>query len=376
MPSPLPRRAHQALVHRLAESRRLRGNGEVLRGHHNINYILPLGVGLALLLGTVPFARAKLRIPLDTVEVVPRIWPSEAEVLRVVSRHLREVPRCLADFGDHSLHAYRRGRALSEEIHDDDVNDDLMRAFADFFVRTARIPVTELPPRPADWPDDGDSERFLHWLVDFTEERVHRANRDTFGSLFDDVLIPEDAMATFKRNHTGLTSRPFRLLHTDVHRANVVRRNRRLTVIDWELAIYGDPLHELATHMVRMGYGKQDRDRMTALWAEAMRRAGHDELTAGLDHDLPVYVAFEYAQSVFPDVMRAALGLPEEPDELDFRAAGRRICVAIGLAREPLQLIDVPDLERTVKALRRWHETHVAGRSTGRPADGDGMTAE
>ncbi|MFI6491439.1 HAD-IA family hydrolase [Streptomyces sp. NPDC050564] len=364
MPSPLPRRAHQALVRRLAESRRVRGSGEVLGGHHNINYILPLGIGLALLLGTVPFARAKLRVPLkDRVEVVPRIWPSEAEVLRVVSRHLREVPRCLADFGDGSLHAYRRGKALSEEIPDGDVDDDLMGAFADFFVRTAGIPVAELPPRPADWPDDGDSQRFLHWLVDFTEERVHRANRDRFGSLFDDVLIPEDAMATFKRDHTGLTSRPFRLLHTDVHRANVVMRNRRLAVIDWELAIYGDPLHELATHLVRMGYGKQERDHMTELWAKAMRRAGYDELTEGLDDDLPVYVAFEYAQSVFPDVMRAALGLPEQPDEVDFREAGRRICVAMGLAREPLQLMDVPDLDRAVKALRSWHDRNVAARS-------------
>ncbi|MFD3929895.1 phosphotransferase family protein [Streptomyces sp. NPDC058614] len=361
MPSPLLlHRAHQALVHRLAESRRLRGVGEVLRGHHNTNYILPLGIGLALLLGTVPFARAKLRVPLKTVEVVPRIWPSEAEVLRVVSRHLREVPRCLADLGDRSLHAYRRGRALSEVAPDGDLDDDLMRTFADFFVRTARIPVAELPPRPGNWPDDGDSEGFLHWLVDFTENRVHRANREHFGSLFDDVLIPEGAMARFKRNHTGLTSRPFRLLHTDVHRANVVVHNRRLAVIDWELAIYGDPLHELATHVVRMGYGKQDRDRMTELWAGAMRRAGYGELAAGLDDDLPVYVAFEYAQSVFPDVMRAALGLPERPDDEQFRDAGRRICVAIGLAREPLQLMDVPDLERTVKALRKWHARNVA----------------
>src|SRR5882757_1971610 len=102
MPFPLLRRAHQALVHRLAESRRLRGDSQEVRGHHNINYILPLGIALALLLRTVPFARGKLSVPLDTVEVVPRIWPSEAEVLRIVSRHLREVPRCLADLGDRS----------------------------------------------------------------------------------------------------------------------------------------------------------------------------------------------------------------------------------------------------------------------------------
>jgi hypothetical protein len=102
---------------------------------------------------------------------------------------------------------------------------------------------------------------------------------------------------------------------------------------------------------------------MTGLWVEAMRRAGHGELTAGLDDDLPVYVAFEYAQSVYPDVMRAALGLPGQPDDERFREAGRRICVAIGLAREPLQLMDVPDLDCTVKALRKWHDRDVAART-------------
>jgi hypothetical protein len=365
MPHPLLRRAHQALVHRLAESRRLHGGGEVFRGHHNINHILPLGIGLALLVGALPFTRAKFRVPLETVEVVPRIWPREGDVLRVVSRHLREVPRCLADFGDSSLHAFRAGRALSEENPDGRINEDLMRSFAEFFVRAAQIPVAEVPPRPDDWPDGGDSDGFLHWLADFTETRVHRVNRERFGSLFDDVLIPEDAMAAFKRNHTGLTSRPFRLLHTDVHRANIVLRNNQLAVIDWELAIYGDPLHELATHLVRMGYDKQERDRMTRLWAEAMERAGHGDLTAGLDDDLPVYVAFEYAQSVFPDVMRAALGLPERPDDAQFREAAQRICVAIGLAREPLRLMDVPDLARTEKALRRWHGENVTLRAVG-----------
>ncbi|MFD7706804.1 aminoglycoside phosphotransferase family protein [Streptomyces sp. NPDC059785] len=371
-----PRRARLALVHRLAESRRLRG-GAVFHGHHNTNQVLPLGLGLALLTGAAPFTRGKLRVPRETVEVVPRIWPRESEVLRVVTRHLPEVPRCLADLGDRSLHVFRPGRSLAEAAPDG-VGDELLRALAGFFARTARIPAGELPPRPDGWPDDGDSGGFLRRLAAFTEDRVHRPNRARFGSLFDDVLVPRNAMTSFARSLPGLTSRPFRLLHTDVHRANVIALPAGgLAVIDWELALYGDPLHDLATHLVRMGYGESERERMTVLWESAMRASGQTALTAGLAEDLPVYLAFEHAQSVYPDVMRAALALPRRPDDGQFADAARRTCVAVGLASGPLRLPEVPDPERTEKALRTWHAEDVAvhGRRDPEPAGGDGASA-
>ncbi|MFE9056282.1 phosphotransferase family protein [Streptomyces mutabilis] len=355
----LHHRARTALVQQLVESRRLRGRGEVVRGHHNINYVRRSGLVLALLLGAVPFTRFKYRVPLPAVEVVPRIWPREAEVLGVVCRYLREVPRCLADLGEGSVHRYRTGRTLGDSGVTATVGEELMRSFASFFVRTARVPVAELPARPDDWPRDGDSQGFLDWLVRFTQERVHLPNRDRFGALFDAAGVPEDAMARFAVRHRCRASRPFRLLHTDVHRANVVVRGRRLAVIDWELAIFGDPLHDLATHLVRMGYGKEEQERMTELWAGAMTEAGLTELTAGLHEDLPVFIAFEHAQSVFPDVMRAALDLPEGADTGRFDAAADRIERATRRAREPLRLVDVPGRDRIVEALREWHGTRA-----------------
>ncbi len=352
-------------MRRLVESRRLRGGGEVLRGHHNTNYVLRAGPALALLLGAVPFTRLKYRVPLTTVEVVPRVWPRESEVLRVVCRHLRDVPPCLADLGDRSVHRYRTGRALDEARPGGTAGADeaLMRGFAAFFVRTARVPVAELPALPGDWPEDGDSQGFLDWLVRFTEERVHRPHRDRFGALLDAVGVPRDATARFAAHHRCRTARPFRLLHTDVHRANAVLRGRRITVIDWELAILGDPLHDLATHLVRMGYDKHDQVRMTELWAEAMEGAGLTELTAGLDDDLAIYLAFEHAQSVFPDVMRAAIDLPADAAPEHFGLAADRVGRAVRRAREPLRLVDVPDREQVLDALRSWHAAH------GRPDD-------
>ncbi|MGW3120633.1 aminoglycoside phosphotransferase family protein [Streptomyces sp. NPDC001107] len=324
-----------------------------------------MGLFLALLLGIAPFVRFKYRVPLEAMEVAPRIWPREVDVLEVVCRYLREVPRGLAVSGDRSLHRYCSGIPLSQWNPHGRIPTRLLDEFAAFFVRTAAVPAEELPACPEGWPTDGESDKFLHWLVDFTEYRVHLPNRDRFGDLFDAVGIPLGAMTAFKRNHCGLASRPFVLLHTDVHRANIILhgfnvllRPKGISVIDWELAMYGDPLHDLATHIVRMGYGEEEKQRMITLWAKAMEEAGLGSLTAGLDEDLGTYLDFEYAQSVFPDVMRAALALPADAGEQHFRAAGERVSRAMHRAREPLHLYHVPDSEQIVEALRKWHSLH------------------
>ncbi|MFL1901502.1 aminoglycoside phosphotransferase family protein [Streptomyces tauricus] len=377
MSSPKPRGARQSLVRLFAEARRSGRDGLVVSGHHNTNRIAHLRQPLAFLLGAESGkVLAKFRTPLPTVEVVPRIWRRESEVLRAVAAHVGEVPRCLADFDTWSLHGYLDGRALADENPAERLGSARLLELAEFFARLAGVPVSELPPLPLDWPDEGDSAGFLAWLARFAEEEVHQSNRPRFGRLFDAVGIPLDAVDRFMRSVPKLTGRPFSLLHTDVHRANVVvvqgpvrdpapgpvsgpvsdPEGGRLAVIDWELALYGDPLHDLATHLVRMNYDKSEQDLMTLMWTDAMRRAGHKDMTVGMDVDLPVYLGFEYAQSVFPDVMRAALALPDRPAEEDLATAAGRVGRALRRAREPLGLTEkVPDIRDVSAALREWH---------------------
>jgi hypothetical protein len=358
-----PHRAHQALVRPFAELRRLGLKGEAVTGHHNDNRIGPLGQPLAFLLGVESgHVLAKFRKPFDAIEVAPRVWRRESTVLRAVRSRLREVPDCLADFGTWSVHAYVPGHALCDVTRQGRIGPDRLAELAGFFACLPDVPLSALPKLPADWPENGDSLGFLRWLARFAEERVYLVNRPRFGSLFEAVGVPYDAMRRFLSSVPALTGRPFSLLHTDVHRANVVvartQDGERLFVIDWELAMYGDPLHDLATHLVRMDYDKEEHSLMVRLWADAMRRAGHAEATADLDHDLPHYLGFEYAQSVYPDVMRAAADLPHRPTAGDFARAADRVCRAVSRAREPLDLVDRPPLDRSTaeEALRWWHE--------------------
>lgn len=378
MPPHLPHRAPRALVRIVAAARRRRSGGEIVVGHHNRNIILPLGQPLAFLLrmesGRV---RAKFRVPRETLEVVPRIW-SESEVLKVVNERLGDVPRCLIDLGEWSLHDYIEGRALSEVEPEGPVGQARIAALAAFFARLADVPVEELPERPSSWPDADDSQGFLCRLAAFAE-KVHDDHRPRFWGLFASLGIPDDLVGRFVQSVPELTRRPFSLLHTDVHRANVVVTStadgERLSVLDWELSLYGDPLHDLATHLVRMKYTEAEQELMTQSWADAQRQAGHRRKTAGLEQDLPVYLGFEYVQSVFPDVMRAALALPAEPAKDDFETAARQVHGALRRAWRPLGEDGKPmwdtalvDEAAAVRELRRWHAEERA-RGFGAPED-------
>ncbi|MFF4271196.1 phosphotransferase family protein [Streptomyces sp. NPDC001536] len=353
-----------------AELQRRRPGGDLVVGHHNSNLILPLGKPLAYLLDIDSGeAHAKFRVPLKSVEVVPRIW-RESEVLRAVSSGVVEVPRCLADFGAWSLQAYLAGQALAEETPKGPIGRPRLEALADIFARLAALPEEVLPPLPADWPVDRDSTGFLHRLADFTEERVHQANRLRFGRLFDAVGVPYDAIGRFKSFWPELTPRPFALLHTDIHRANVVvtplDAGGKLCVIDWELALYGDPLHDLATHLVRMDYDDHERELMIGLWSDAMRRMDRADATKGMDRDLVGYLDFEYVQSIYPDVMRAALALPADAAAEDFEQGAERVCRALSRAWAPLGLPGEPvDAPTAAEALRQWHAEDSASGTGG-----------
>jgi hypothetical protein len=78
-------------------------------------------------------------------------------------------------------------------------------------------------------------------------------------------------------------------------------------------------------------------------------------------------VDFEYAQSVFPDIMRTALSLPADADKEHFQQAADRVRRAVYRASVPLGLV-VPGAADIVEALREWHSRSVTSQE--QPEDG------
>ncbi|MFF6786663.1 phosphotransferase [Streptomyces sp. NPDC012510] len=351
------------LLHRFVSS--AREHGQANCGHHNQNYVHSLTRDMARFIGRetgtslAPNTSVIVRIRrADALPVVIRTWDDEAELLRALRGTLPHVPECLVSRPGFAIHSYVEGVTLSSICGNGKPVDSLVvQGLADLLARMTHVRREALPPLPAHWPrDDKDSRGFLRTLVRLADDRIRRRNWEAFGGLFAALGIPEDALTRLAERVPAMARRPYSLLHTDLHRDNVIVSylgDPPLMCVDWELATYGDPLHDLATHLVRMRYPEHQWDEVVDAWAHAMQKARPAALN-GLGKDLRHYLDFERAQSVFPDVMRAARTLETSRDQKSLDDATARVHRALEAAARPLGLADVPDTAEVERVLYRW----------------------
>ncbi|MDQ0600776.1 aminoglycoside phosphotransferase (APT) family kinase protein [Streptomyces canus] len=350
-----------------------RALGSFGRGHHNLNYMVRPLTGYSNLVGVEEGQPVTVRLPIPSaLPVVIRTWEDEGAVLNSIRRYLPHVPQCLVKREGMTILSYVEGVPLSSICPNGKrVDSDLVSALAGLFADMAQVPRQHLPPLPLFWPRSSkNSKAYLRTLAAAAEEQIRRRNWGRFGGLFAMLGIPEDAMTQFAERVPPLIRRPFSLLHTDLHRDNVIvsyHGDPPLICVDWELASYGDPLHDLATHLIRMQYPTDQWQAVIGAWRETMDRR-NSSAVEGLDRDLQHYLAFERAQSVYPDVMRAATSLADSSgQQRDLDAATNAVYEALRVAEEPLRLKKVPDKSEIERVLFRWNESHGGQTGQERP---------
>ncbi|WP_328774172.1 phosphotransferase family protein [Streptomyces sp. NBC_00286] len=333
-------------------------------GHHNRNYVLPLTEDMSRHVrrdaGTSVTVR--IRKP-EAVPVVIRTWQHESEILNAIKGVLPHVPECLAERGGSAVHSYVEGVPLSNVCPNGKPVDRLLiKALAELLAQMSQVRRETLPPLPAVWPlNDKDSQGFLRTLARLADRQIRQPNWTAFGGLFAALGIPEDALTRLADRVPAMARRPYSLLHADLHRDNVIVTYSGappLICVDWELASYGDPLHDLATHLVRMRYPEFQWDEVIDAWAEAVQ-ATRPLAVNGLAKDLRHYVDFERAQSVFPDVMRAAKSLEESFDQKSLDEATASVRSALEAAAKPLRLASVASETEIERVLYRWQVSRL-----------------
>ncbi|WP_435863186.1 phosphotransferase [Streptomyces prunicolor] len=340
--------------------------GQASNGFHNQNYVLPLTGPMAGLLGREPGTSVTVRIRRrEALPVVIRTWQNEAEILRAINGVLPHVPECLVEGDGFAVHSYVEGVPLSSVCgNGKPVDRLLLKALAGLLAQMTQVRGGVLPPRPSLWPGNHtDSQGFLQTLATMADSQIRKPNWSCFGGLFAALGIAEDALVRLAERVPAMAGRPYSLLHADLHRDNLIMSyggDPPLICVDWELATYGDPLHDLATHLVRMHYPAYQWDEVVEAWAEAMRVV-RPAAVNGVAKDLRHYVAFERAQSVYPDVMRAAKSLEERFDQKSLDEATAAVRRALEAGAEPLRLRHVPGEREIERILFRWRASAGAG---------------
>ncbi|MFJ8596108.1 phosphotransferase [Streptomyces sp. NPDC093598] len=339
-------------------------------GHHNRNFVLPLTEPMARYVGRAAGTPAIVRLRvLNALPVVIRTW-KEPDVLRAISGVLPKAPECLARRNGSAVHSYVEGVPLSGLHRDGEpVGHPLIASLMQTVARMAQVRREALPPLPGTRPSsDKDSRGFLRTLAHVADRQIRQPNWGEFGGLFEALGVPADALTRLAERIPAMARRPYTLLHTDLHRDNLIvaAEDRSIACVDWELATYGDPLHELATHLVRMRYPASQWDEVQQAWAVAMEEC-RPSAVKGLARDLRHYVAFEKAQSVYPDVMRAAKSLDDRLDDRSLNEATAVVQEALVAAAAPLGLAKVPCDEEIERVLLRWRASRHRRPSAFRP---------
>ncbi|MFI9379060.1 phosphotransferase [Streptomyces parvulus] len=324
-----------------------------LKGYHHETYVLspPGGTG-----------RVKLREPRATsLWFDRRCFQSEEELLRGLKGRIDRVPE-VVDVEGMGLQTFIEGRTLGDHRRGgrtvpDSAFDQIVGVFRQMVPITAETLHVERRCSPEDAPEDGDTDAFLKRLVVFVQDQVYAANLQEFGTLFAQLGILDEALVHLEKNVAGLSERPFCLLHGDLHRENfIIDPQGDLWTIDWELAMVGDPLYDLATHLYLMRYPVDQEERLIERWCDVV-----EQIRSGSSHawrnDLRLITEFKKGQSVFTDTVRAAKALR---DETGFRwAALPRVAAklhgVLAAAAGPLGLEDVPSRREVAAALVRRH---------------------
>ncbi|MFG2488130.1 aminoglycoside phosphotransferase family protein [Streptomyces virginiae] len=284
------------------------------------------------------FYNRNVRVETDTGPVLVRIrtaasepmdlacW-SEAELLAALDGHVPAAPGLLhaARNPDFQVHEYVAGRRVDELAPDGKpLPEAVLKAIEGFFRTLLRVPAAVLPPTAADWPQDGDTPGFAGLLLALVREIRHRGDAAVH-DLYEALEVPDDPCRAFAARAHQLARRPFRLLHGDIHRKNMIMSgDGRVSFLDWELALWGDPVYDLADHLHKMSCTPGDRRTLTEAW----ERSAPEECRDGWRADVDFYLGYEVMKSAVVDTVRwgrriAGTDDADERSRLSLELAGK-----------------------------------------------------
>ncbi|MBT2542433.1 aminoglycoside phosphotransferase family protein [Streptomyces sp. ISL-44] len=318
--------------------------GTVLSGYYNRNVRVETGDGPVI-----------VRIRADGSEAMDlALWP-EAEVLAAIGPHVPSAPRLLytGRDPDFQIHEFIAGRRMDELAPDGKpLPDPVLKAVEGFFFDLLRVPVSAVPAIPRDWPQDADTGGFAERLLALVRTIRHRGDEGISG-LYDELGVPEDPCSLLGDRARGMAERAFRLLHADIHRKNMIlTEGGRVAFLDWELALWGDPVYDLADHLHKMAYLPGERRAVTEGW----ERSAPEECRTRWRADLDYYIAYEAVKSAVVDTVRWGRRIAGTED------AGERHTLCLELAGKlaaarvhwSAAAPSVPEPRQIAAAVDRW----------------------
>ena len=243
------------------------------------------------------------RFPKDNEELFdPRPF-REAEVYNILEGKGLPIPEVLYVSPDQTfmVQKFIEG-SLIDEVYPpgQSIPEDHIDQMAKFYADIAALDVDISEIIALDWPRKGPMLTFLEKLLE-TAWLIYERHQATHGSMYEFLHIPSDPFSIFLKRAAELHKRPWRLIHADIHRGNMIEQeDGQLMIIDWELALYGDILYCVASYMHRCRFFPDEKSRIAFKIYEALP----PEFQKNFMKDLSFYLDYEALNSVITDTVR------------------------------------------------------------------------
>ncbi|MGW4412004.1 aminoglycoside phosphotransferase family protein [Nonomuraea sp. NPDC004702] len=243
-----------------------------------------------------------VRIPIAGADAMDlRIW-LEQDILTALTPDITCVPKLLhvSQSPPFQIHEFIAGGIVNSIApRGTRVPPAVLTDVVELLGQLTMVPLDRLPALPPSWPVDAATAAFATRLSDMTAQ-VYDTFHESYQSLFSALGIPDDPLAPILALWPELTPRPLMLVHGDLHRKNMIFRDGHVVFLDWELALWGDPVYDLAVHLFKMTYYDDERQAVLAGWLRSMPAP----CTQGWEKDLRIYLAHERVKTAIVHTVR------------------------------------------------------------------------
>ncbi len=186
----------------------------------------------------------------------------ESSVLRAATAAGAAAPRVLYDCEDFQVHAFVPGTIVEEAVPSGTRPPDSIVATVwasqALLDSVGRSELLELPSRRCFARTQYDSsEGFAESLRDWLS-RVYVVAPAPAKLAMAEVGISGDPFTSTIGLHD--VNRPLRLCHGDLSRGNCMIHRGRVTILDWELSLWGDPAWDIASFFHRFGLTREQEE--------------------------------------------------------------------------------------------------------------------
>ncbi len=241
---------------------------------------------------------------LDEPDVEPRMY-AEAAVLAALRNADIAAPDIFHDSSEHgfTVISYLPGQRIADLYPPGtQVPDSLIEFIGSTMSKLYRVERETLGTmlRQSPWPRAAGEDAFLPSLLSWLTKVYESASVAEKGCMRA-VGLPTNPFDD-RRFSLDNIQRAFRLCHGDLQRENILAAPGELySLLDWEMAVWGDPLWDVASHMHRAAYPP---DQEQSALQRLLGSCPNGTSSASDHHAYDVYLKVEQYRSLVLDCAR------------------------------------------------------------------------